>query len=187
MRHREPCRHEVLRPVRTAAGAAAPPQAVPAEQDAAERLKNFVAGPVAARLMEAGGKLPDERRLITSLFADVSGFTSLSERLDPEQLIEVIDPLITGLSQVVGRYEGVVDKYAGDALLALFGAPVSHEDDAERALSVALKMHAELARLREDLPHGEGLSLHIGVNSGTRSPACKAATCAWTTTCSETP
>jgi len=151
----------------TAAGTAAPlPQAVPAEQDAAERLKNFVAGPVAARLMEAGGKLPDERRLITSLFADVSGFTSLSERLDPEQLIEVIDPLITGLSQVVGRYEGVVDKYAGDALLALFGAPVSHEDDAERALSVAIEMHAELERLKVDLPHGDGLSLHIGVNSG---------------------
>ena len=122
-------------------GGGCPAEAPPADDAIAETLKSFVAGPVAARLMEAGGKLPDERRLITSLFADVSGFTSLSERLDPEQLIEVIDPLITGLSQVVGRYEGVVDKYAGDALLALFGAPVSHEDDAERALSVALEMH----------------------------------------------
>ncbi len=67
---------------------------------------------------------------------------------------------------MVGRYEGVVDKYAGDALLALFGAPVSHEDDAERALHVALEMHRELARIAADLPHGDLLSLHIGVNSG---------------------
>jgi class 3 adenylate cyclase/predicted ATPase len=152
-----------------AAGAPAAPAAREAEQvdsDVAEALRRFVASPVADRLLEAGGNLPDERRLITSLFADVSGFTPLSERLDPEQLVEVIDPLITGLSDVVGRYEGVVDKYAGDALLALFGAPVSHEDDAERALHVALEMHRELARIAQDLPHGDLLSLHIGINSG---------------------
>jgi len=145
---------------------AAPAPTAPVEPNIAEALKSFVASPIADRLLEAGGKLPDERRLITSLFADVSGFTPLSERLDPEQLVEVIDPLITGLSEVVGRYEGVVDKYAGDALLALFGAPVSHEDDAERALHVALEMHRELARIAADLPHGDLLSLHIGVNSG---------------------
>ncbi len=151
----------------TPAGAvAAPAPTAPVEPNIAEALKSFVASPIADRLLEAGGKLPDERRLITSLFADVSGFTPLSERLDPEQLVEVIDPLITGLSEVVGRYEGVVDKYAGDALLALFGAPVSHEDDAERALHVALEMHRELARIAADLPHGDLLSLHIGVNSG---------------------
>jgi adenylate cyclase len=151
------------------AGPAAPAAAAApdvGESDVAEALKRFVASPVAERLLEAGGQLPDERRLITSLFADVSGFTPLSELLDPEQLVEVIDPLITALSDVVGRYEGVVDKYAGDALLALFGAPISHEDDAERSLHVALEMHRELARVARDLPHGEMLSLHIGVNSG---------------------
>src|SRR5437762_2657546 len=114
----------------------------------------------------AGGKLPEERRLITALFADVSGFTSLADRLDPEQLLEVIDPVISGLSSIVGRYEGYVEKFAGDALLALFGAPVTHEDDAERALRVALEMHAELARLVQDLPHDAELTLHVGVNSG---------------------
>jgi class 3 adenylate cyclase/tetratricopeptide (TPR) repeat protein len=157
-----------------AAGAAppAPPAPPPpaettsVDQDLAAALKGFVSSPVADQLIEAGGKLPEERRLITSLFADVSGFTSLSETLDPEQLIETIDPLISALSGIVGRYEGVVDKYAGDALLALFGAPVSHEDDAERAIHVALEMHAEIERLKHVLPHGEGLALHIGVNSG---------------------
>ena len=110
--------------------------------------------------------LPEERRLITALFADVSGFTSLADRLDPEQLLEVIDPVISGLSSIVGRYEGYVEKFAGDALLALFGAPVSHEDDAERALLVALEMHRELARLCGELPHDAELTLHCGVNSG---------------------
>ena len=77
---------------------------------------------------------PEERRLITALFADVSGFTSLADRLDPEELLEVIDPVIAGLSSIVGRYGGYVEKFAGDALLALFGAPDAHEDDATRAL-----------------------------------------------------
>src|SRR5438552_912316 len=108
------------------------------ERDVADALRSFVAEQVADVLIEAGDKLPEERRLITALFADVSGFTSLADRLDPEDLLEVIDPVISGLSSIVGRYEGYVEKFAGDALLALFGAPVTHEDDAERALHVAL-------------------------------------------------
>jgi class 3 adenylate cyclase/tetratricopeptide (TPR) repeat protein len=136
------------------------------EQDVADALKSFVSGPVAERLLESGGKLQEERRLITALFADVSGFTSLADRLDPEDLLEVIDPVISGLSSIVGRYGGYVEKFAGDALMALFGAPISHDDDAERALRVALQMHAELARLVEELPHDAKLTLHVGVNSG---------------------
>ena len=136
------------------------------ERDVADALRSFVAEQVADVLIEAGDKLPEERRLITALFADVSGFTSLADRLDPEDLLEVIDPVISGLSSIVGRYEGYVEKFAGDALLALFGAPVTHEDDAERALHVALEMHSELARLCADLPHDAELTLHVGVNSG---------------------
>ena len=135
-------------------------------QDVAQALRSFVAGPVADRLVEAGGTLPEERRLVTALFADVSGFTALADRLDPEQLLEVIDPVISALSTVVGRYEGYVEKFAGDALMALFGAPVSHEDDAVRALHVALEMHRELARVVDELEHDVELTLHVGVNSG---------------------
>src|SRR4051794_1727313 len=136
------------------------------EQNLADALRSFVAGPVADMLAETGGTLPEERRLITALFADVSGFTSLADRLDPEELLEVIDPVISGLSSVVDRYGGYVEKFAGDALMALFGAPVSHEDNASRALRVALDMHSELARLVEELPHDAALTLHVGVNSG---------------------
>src|SRR5919204_1728445 len=149
-----------------AAATVAEAQTPPEEHPVAEALRSFVAGPVAEKLVEAGGALPQERRLITALFADVSGFTSLADRLDPEELLEVIDPVISELSSVVGRYGGYVEKFAGDALLALFGAPVSHEDDAERALRVALEMHGELARLAQDLPHDAELTLHVGVNSG---------------------
>ena len=145
----------------------------PAEPDRAaagqvsDTLRSFVAGQVADRLVEAGGNLPEERRLITALFADVSGFTMLADQLDPEELLEVIDPVISALSSVVGRYEGYVEKFAGDALLALFGAPIAHEDDAERAVRVALEMHRELERVCGKLgPNAAGLSLHVGINSG---------------------
>jgi adenylate cyclase len=138
----------------------------PAEPDTAQALRSFVAGPVADHLLAAGGTVPAERRLITALFADVSGFTSLAERLDPERLLDVIDPVIAALSSVVARHEGYVEKFAGDALMALFGAPVSHEDDAARALWTALEMHEELARILPMLPHEPELRLHVGVDSG---------------------
>ena len=131
-----------------------------------EHLRGVVAGRIGDRLAEGGGALPYERRLISALFADVSGFTALADRLDPEELLEVIDPVISSLSSVVTTYEGYIEKFAGDALLALFGAPVAHEDDAERALLSALEMHRELARLIQDLPHDAELTLHVGVNSG---------------------
>ena len=119
------------------------------------------------RIQAAGAGMTEERRLITALFADLSGFTPLSERLDAEELLEVIDPIIAALSDIVGRYGGYVEKFAGDALLALFGAPVAHEDDATRALEVSIEMHRELARMRKSMgPNGDGLELHIGIASG---------------------
>jgi adenylate cyclase len=111
--------------------------------------------------------LRSERRLVTALFADISGFSELTDRIDAEELLEVIDPVVTALGNVVGRFGGTVEKYAGDAILALFGAPVAHDDDAARALRTAEAMHQELAALVPELgPDAAGLRLHIGVNSG---------------------
>ena len=83
-----------------------PVAAAPPAPDVSQTLRSFVAEPVAEALVEGGGELPEERRLITALFADVSGFTALADRLDPEDLLEVIDPVISGLSSIVGRYAG---------------------------------------------------------------------------------
>lgn len=132
----------------------------------ASELRNFVAGRIGSRLGEVEKQVTTERRLVTAIFADVSGFTSLAERLDPERLLEVIDPVVTRLANVVARYEGYVEKFAGDALLALFGAPVSHEDDAERAVRASIEMQVELARIRTELKDAEGLTLHVGINTG---------------------
>jgi class 3 adenylate cyclase len=108
-----------------------------------------------------------DRRLITALFADVSGFTALADALDPEHLVEIIGPILATIAEIVARYGGRVNKFAGDAILALFGTPVAHEDDAVRALLAARAMHHEVGRLIATLPpQGRHLQLHMGVNTG---------------------
>jgi|SRR5438552_11733513 len=85
--------------------------------------------------LEAGrASTADERKLVTIVFADVSGFTALSEKLDPEAVRELINACFDWLVPVVQKYDGTIDKFIGDEIMTLFGAPVAHEDDAERAL-----------------------------------------------------
>ncbi|MER8474603.1 adenylate/guanylate cyclase domain-containing protein [Mesorhizobium sp. M1163] len=108
-----------------------------------------------------------DRRTVTVLFADLCGFTTLSEQLDPEVMQALQNRLFKELTSAVRNFGGFVDKFIGDALLALFGAPVAHEDDPERALRAALDMIARTARLGESTPHsGSPLLLHIGINTG---------------------
>ncbi|TGS48742.1 MULTISPECIES: adenylate/guanylate cyclase domain-containing protein [unclassified Mesorhizobium] len=108
-----------------------------------------------------------DRRTVTVLFADLCGFTTLSEQLDPEVMQTLQNELFKELTAAVRNFGGFVDKFIGDALLALFGAPVAHEDDPERALRAALDMIARTARLGESTPYsGSPLLLHIGINTG---------------------
>jgi adenylate cyclase len=109
-----------------------------------------------------------DRRTVTVLFADLSGFTALSERLDPEVTQRLQNELFEELAAAVRSFGGFVDKFIGDALLALFGAPVAHEDDPERALRAALDMAQRTARLSESSVAyaGAPLMLHIGINTG---------------------
>ncbi|MFH7617517.1 adenylate/guanylate cyclase domain-containing protein, partial [Pseudomonas syringae group genomosp. 7] len=79
-----------------------------------------------------------DRRPVTVLFADLCGFTTLSEQIDPEVMRVLQNELFEEITQAVEAYGGFVDKFVGDALLALFGAPVAHEDDPVRALGAAL-------------------------------------------------
>ncbi|MFZ5916409.1 MAG: ABC transporter substrate-binding protein [Chloroflexota bacterium] len=108
--------------------------------------------------------LRGERRLVTVMFADVSGFTALSERMDPETVRDLMNACFECLVPVVKKYGGAVDKFIGDAIMALFGAPVAHEDDPVRALHAALDMQTQL--LTFNAQHATDLGIHFGINTG---------------------
>jgi len=109
-----------------------------------------------------------DRRPVTVLFADLCGFTTLSEQIDPEVMRVLQNELFEEMTQAVEAYGGFVDKFVGDALLALFGAPVAHEDDPVRALGAALDMIDRATEVGERWRSRAGvpLRLHIGINSG---------------------
>jgi len=116
--------------------------------------------------------LREERRKATVLFADLSGYTAVAERLDPESTKGMVDRALRRLGQEVERYGGTVDKYIGDNVMAVFGAPISHEDDPERAVRAGLAMQAAMGEINEQLAanpmYGEDVSflLRVGINSG---------------------
>jgi class 3 adenylate cyclase len=105
----------------------------------------------------------EERRLATVVFADMSGFTSLSEHTDPEEVRAFVDRCVGLLSEIVDRYGGHLDKVIGDAVLAVWGAPIAYEDDPERAVRAALEMQA---CARDHAEEFGGLTLRVGVNTG---------------------
>lgn len=109
-----------------------------------------------------------ERREVTVLFADVTDFTATSSRLDSEDVYSFIDEALKLLADVVNEYEGTIDKFTGDGLMALFGAPLAHENDAERAVRAAWDMQRVIRPLRERLSaqHGFELRIRIGVHTG---------------------
>ena len=106
----------------------------------------------------------DQRRVVTVLFADIVGFTTLSEHRDPEQVKGIVDGCFERLVADIEAFGGRVDKIVGDAVLALFGAPIAHEDDAERAVRTALRLHVTLSEATADL--GFDVRLRVGVNTG---------------------
>src|SRR5258706_9530100 len=112
---------------------------------------------------------PDsDRRPVTVLFADLAGFTALSEGLDPEDVRAIQSDLFREMSASIEHYEGFVEKFVGDAVMAVFGAPRAHEDDPERGLHAALMMRDRMGALnrRWERRVGRPLALHIGVNTG---------------------
>ena len=110
----------------------------------------------------------EQRRPVTVLFADIVGFTSLSERLDPEEVRDVTAACFGRLVEEIVRRGGTIDKFIGDAVMALFGTPLAHDDDAGRAVDAALAMQAALGEINGELErdHGLRLELRIGVNTG---------------------
>ena len=110
----------------------------------------------------------EERRQVTILFADLSGYTAVAERLDPEAVKSMVERFLHRLGEEVERFGGTVDKYIGDNVMALFGAPVAHEDDAERAVRAALSMQEAMEEINAQAhaAYGVRFALRVGVNTG---------------------
>jgi class 3 adenylate cyclase/tetratricopeptide (TPR) repeat protein len=147
-------------------------QAAPVAETAsptADRLGILVGADLKERFRQAGLEATGQRRNVTVLFADLCDYTGLAAQVDDEDLYDLIQGYIQLLAEKVYQYEGIVDKIIGDGLMALFGAPIAHENNAERAVRAALDMQADLERLNQEWAGRLGIKLqmHLGLNAGT--------------------
>jgi len=109
-----------------------------------------------------------ERKHVTVLFSDLSGYTAITERLDPEDVKEIMSKIFAEIVQIVKKYEGFVERFVGDAVMALFGVPIAHEDDAVRAIKVAREIHDTIEYISPQFEKrvGQKLTMHTGINTG---------------------
>src|SRR5499426_1546717 len=123
---------------------------------------------LAEKILASRGALEGERKQVTVLFADIKGSTRLLEGIDPEQAQKLIDPVLHVMMGAVHRYEGTVNQVLGDGIMALFGAPLAHEDHAVRACYAAVAMQAALRRYADEVRRSHGLvvQIRVGLNSG---------------------
>ncbi|HEY0966561.1 MAG TPA: adenylate/guanylate cyclase domain-containing protein [Opitutaceae bacterium] len=139
-----------------------------AERDQVRDLLDKNVSPeVAAQLMREGGSLGGEERVVTMLFADLRGFTSLSEKVEPRELVALLNRYLERMSRAIEAEGGVIDKFIGDEIMALFGAPLAVDDGADRAIRAALAMRQALAELNREFA-AEGrpqLGFGVGINT----------------------
>ncbi len=133
-------------------------------------FSQYVPGSVVDELIKNPDMLTlgGEERVMTVIFSDVAGFTTISETLSPTELVELLNEYLTAMTNIVFKYNGIIDKYEGDAIMAEFGAPLPDEDHALKACLTAIEMQEQLALLREKF-RADGkpeLKARIGINSG---------------------
>jgi class 3 adenylate cyclase len=123
---------------------------------------------LAERIINSKAALEGERKQVTVLFADLKGSMELLADRDPEEAREILDPVIEHMMEAVHRYEGTVNQVMGDGIMALFGAPLAHEDHAVRACYAALRMQEAIRRYTEEMRRSRGIEVQIrvGLNSG---------------------
>ena len=109
-----------------------------------------------------------ERKYVTALFSDMSGYTAMSEKLDPEEVKEITSRIFAEISKIVEKYDGFIEKFIGDAVMALFGVPKTHEDDPVRTIKAAKEIHDVVKAISPELKEkiGKPLSMHTGINTG---------------------
>jgi adenylate cyclase len=143
---------------------AAPASAPPPARDP----RTYTPKHLADKILQSKSALEGERKQVTVLFADVKGSMELAEQLDPEQWHTILERFFEILTEGVHRFEGTVNQYTGDGIMALFGAPIAHEDHAQRACYAALHLQGEIARYATEVKreHGLGFSTRMGLHSG---------------------
>ena len=109
-----------------------------------------------------------ERKHVTAIFSDLTGYTAMSEKLDPEDVKEITSRIFTEISKIVAIYDGFIEKYAGDAVMAIFGVPLAHEDDPIRAVKAAREIHQMVDAISPEIRPkiGQSISMHTGINTG---------------------
>ncbi len=131
-----------------------------------QTFKRYVSEHVAEALIrEKGVAITGEKRITTVLFQDIRGFTSMSEQLSPEEVVSILKEYFTAMVDVIFQYEGTLDKYIGDAIMAVFGTPYSHADDPLRAVKTAIDMQKALKKLNEEWEKN-GKARHLQVGCG---------------------
>src|SRR5262245_31073587 len=146
-------------------------QKIVAEEKKRERLGRFLSPQVTSRILatsdsqEAALGVPEVRD-VSILFADIVGFTSMSETMSPASVALLLNDYLSRMTDTVFKYEGTLDKYIGDAIMAVFGAPLDMPDHAERAIRCALEMRERLEEFNTERKEGPVLNIRIGINSG---------------------
>ena len=130
--------------------------------------ESYIPKHLAERILTSKGALEGERKQVTVLFADLKGSMELLADRDPEEARKILDPVLEHMMEAVHRYEGTVNQVMGDGIMALFGAPIAHEDHALRACYAALRMQETVKKYAEGVRREEGVSVRIrvGLNSG---------------------
>jgi class 3 adenylate cyclase/tetratricopeptide (TPR) repeat protein len=123
---------------------------------------------LADKILNTRSAIEGERKLVTVLFADVANYTSISEKLDPEEAHQVMDGCFKILMDEIHKYEGTINQFTGDGVMALFGAPVAHEDHAQRACHAGLAIQSAVTAYGDKIKgdHGQDFKMRIGLNSG---------------------
>src|SRR5215470_11759093 len=151
----------------------AEPSKKPAERPAevADRFaspQSYTPKHLAEKILTSKAAIEGERKIVTVMFSDVSGFTAMSEKLDPEDVHGIMDRVFEVILDSVHRHEGTINQFLGDGVMALFGAPIAHEDHAQRALSAALTIQEGLKPVADDVKrtHGIEFRMRMGINTG---------------------
>src|SRR5262249_5269564 len=149
-------------------GAPAPPMALPAAETAQWAPLDYTPSYLAEKILTSRSALEGERKQVTVLFADLKGSMELLADRDPEEARQLLDPVLERMMAAVHRYEGTVNQVMGDGIMALFGAPIAHEDHAVRACYAALAMQESVKRYATEVQRTHGVPVHIrvGLNAG---------------------